>query len=167
MIRFVQEKVLGFIHKTSFGLINSHEVLFPDGQREVEVEDVPTTKAGLLPGFLGVIKYYTILMFGAFHFDPSCIFLHTLPVPGAGSLPKAAPAVAAIVPPVAKSVPMGPPGLSEGAVYKRLNRVVNTPVQGKFRVGDDIREQWKDLAGGRKQLMNIFADCNYDPDRVV
>lgn len=89
-------------------------------------------------------------------------------MPGAGSLPKAAPAVAAIVPPVAKSVPMGPPGLSEGAVYKRLNRVVNTPVQGKFRVGDDIREQWKDLAGGgRKQLMNIFADCNYDPDRVV
>lgn len=90
-----------------------------------------------------------------------------LPKPPAPPPPKLPPPP----PPVAKSLPaggMGPPPLSEGAVYKRLNRVVNTPVGGKFRVGDDIRDQWKDLTtGGRKKLMNIFADCNYDPDRVV
>ena len=89
---------------------------------------------------------------------------HRTPCPGV-------PETSQNLPPPSEAAPAEPPRavsaepeISEGAIYKRLDRLINQPKKGKFRVSDDIREQWQDIAFGRKKLLTLFAECKHDPD---
>ena len=61
-----------------------------------------------------------------------------------------------------------PEPLSYKTIHKRMERIMQPNAKGNFKVGEDIRKQWQDIqGGGRDRLLQMFADCNHQPDRVL
>lgn len=107
-------------------------------------------------------------------------FLERLP-PGKPSMPDTSPSVPdttpasvphtppASVPSVADSLqpakPSQRPGseLSQGAIYKRMNRIFTQRADGTYQVDADFVKKWKNL-DTRNEVMVLFEKCDYNPD---
>lgn len=54
--------------------------------------------------------------------------------------------------------------LSSVAVESRLRRVFTPNVNGEFKVGKQIVDQWRDRKKGRKNLEKLFQSCGFNVD---
>ena len=55
--------------------------------------------------------------------------------------------------------------LSTVLVESRLRRVFTPNVNGEYKVGKQIVDQWKDRKKGRKNLEKLFQSCGFNVDR--
>ena len=63
-----------------------------------------------------------------------------------------------------KASPAPPP--SAGAIDRRIRRLLAPTTSGASRVSEDIRKQFEDKST-RPQVIKMFENCGYDPDRVA
>lgn len=53
--------------------------------------------------------------------------------------------------------------LSQGAIYKRMNRIFTARSDGTYVVDGEFVKKWKNLET-RRELNVLFEKCDYDPD---
>ena len=67
------------------------------------------------------------------------------------------------VPPSPKPTKMPGEELSQGAIYKRMNRIFTARADGTYVVDGEFVKKWKNLES-RRELNVLFEKCDYDPD---
>lgn len=67
------------------------------------------------------------------------------------------------VPPSPKPTQRPGQELSQGAIYKRMNRIFTPRADGTYVVDSDFVKKWKNLES-RRELNVLFEKCDYDPD---
>ena len=59
---------------------------------------------------------------------------------------------------------MAPPP-SQGAVDRRLRRLLQPNAKGEYKVSEEIRKLWAD--GEKSQVFKMFAKCDHDPEKFI
>ena len=57
------------------------------------------------------------------------------------------------------------PPPSQGAVDRRLRRLLQPNAKGEFKVSEEVRKLWAD--GEKSQVFKLFAKCDNDPEKFV
>ena len=60
-----------------------------------------------------------------------------------------------------------PPQPSPKAIEARVRRLTKPRADGTIPLPEMFMEQWKDLEGGRNELLHLFEKCNYEIDRFA
>lgn len=55
--------------------------------------------------------------------------------------------------------------LSEGAVDRRIRRVMEPNAKGEYKVNDTVRKMWDE--GKKGELFKLFAACDNDPKQFI
>ena len=80
--------------------------------------------------------------------------------PAAPSKPAAMPAGARLPPPSQDAMPP-PAEVSQGALDRRLRRVMEPNAKGQYKVSEEIRKMWNQ--GQKDKVFKLFAECENDP----